>query len=81
MLAPGCSSESNSGRGRGCGRGRGRFRPNEDQGERGANRDKSYIRCYNCQEYGHYAYECPKSKPKEEEANFIKEDNFGPALM
>ena len=43
-----------SSRGRGRGRGEGR-------------KDKSKIQCYNCQEYGHYAWECPK-KEKEEKA-------------
>ncbi|KAD4586537.1 hypothetical protein E3N88_24138 [Mikania micrantha] len=31
--------------------------------------DKSRAKCYRYKEFGHYAYECPKSKPKEEEAN------------
>ncbi|KAG8082638.1 hypothetical protein GUJ93_ZPchr0014g46535 [Zizania palustris] len=46
--------DSSRGRGRGRGRGEGR-------------KDKSKVQCYNCQDYGHFAWECPK-KEKEEEA-------------
>ena len=44
----------NSSRGRGRGRGGGEGR-----------KDKSKVKCYNCQDFGHYAWECPK-KGKEE---------------
>ena len=43
-------------------RGRGRA-----QGSRDGGKDKSKVKCYNCQDYGHYAWECPK-KGKEEKA-------------
>ena len=46
----------NSSRGRGRGRGGGEGR-----------KDKSKVKCYNCQDFGHYAWECPK-KGKEEKA-------------
>ncbi|KAK9047932.1 hypothetical protein SSX86_033106 [Deinandra increscens subsp. villosa] len=70
----------NRGRGQGYGRGRGgRFQTN-DRKEQGMNRDKRHIKCYNCQEYGHYAYECPKQDPKEEMANLTVEDDE-PALL
>lgn len=46
----------NSSRGRGSGRGGGKGR-----------KDKSKVKCYNCQDFGHYAWECPK-KGKEEKA-------------
>ena len=61
------SEEESSSRGRGRHRGRGRGR-NQGQG-RGRNQpaeedkekklfEKSVIQCYNCQKYGHFAYEC-----------------------
>ena len=46
----------NSSRGRGRGRGGGEGR-----------KDKSKVKCYNCKDFGHYAWECPK-KGKEEKA-------------
>ncbi|XP_021986970.1 uncharacterized protein LOC110883554 [Helianthus annuus] len=56
----GWSSQSDRGRGRGRGRG-GRYQ-----------RDKRFIVCYNCQEKGHYASECPKKESKEEVANLAE---------
>ncbi|XP_021995331.1 uncharacterized protein LOC110892478 [Helianthus annuus] len=65
----GWSSQSDSGRGRGRGRGRGgRYQ-----------RDKRFIVCYNCQEKGHYASECPKKESKEEVANLAEE--YDPSLF
>lgn len=43
-------------------RGRGRA-----QGSRDGPKDKSKVKCYNCQDYGHFAWECPK-KEKEQKA-------------
>jgi hypothetical protein len=42
------------------GRGRGR-------GRAGGRRDKSEIQCYSCDEFGHFAWECPEKKKKMEE--------------
>ncbi|XP_022003590.1 uncharacterized protein LOC110901043 [Helianthus annuus] len=60
----GCGDQ-NHGRGRRGssfrgGRGRGR---NIDRGKR----DKSELKCYECSEFGHFAYECSKRKDKEKE--------------
>ncbi|XP_076911477.1 uncharacterized protein LOC143569462 [Bidens hawaiensis] len=69
------------GRGRGVGQGRGsRFQPSENQKEKGMGRGKAHIRCYNCLEYGHFAYECPGPKPKEEATNLVCED-LNPTLF
>ena len=80
------------GRGQGRGRGRG-WKPNDDgnnhpqRGEnstRGRGRgnsksryDKSHIKCYNCEKFGHYASECraPKNNRVEEKANYVEEKN------
>ncbi|XP_061361033.1 uncharacterized protein LOC133304961 [Gastrolobium bilobum] len=76
-------------RGRGRGRGRGSIGFNnnyahEDRGEsstRGRGRggfqprcDKSQIKCYNCQRFGHYASECrAPTRRIEEKANYVEE--------
>ncbi|CAA6654616.1 unnamed protein product [Spirodela intermedia] len=80
-------SESSRGRGRGRngrGRGRRRGRGPPKQGGYEADfkppRDKSKVRCYNCQGMGHYSNECrnpKKERPKSEgvdQANVIKEE-------
>ena len=36
--------------------------------ERGRRRDKSTVRCYNCNIYGHYTRECPKARKDKEVA-------------
>ena len=65
------SEEESSSRGRGCHRGRGRGR-NRGRGQ-GRNQpveedrekkpfDKLVIHFYNCQKYGHFAYECRSTK-------------------
>ncbi|XP_076928725.1 uncharacterized protein LOC143592779 [Bidens hawaiensis] len=71
------------GRGRGSvGRGRGgRFQPNEDRKEQSTSQDKKHIKCYNCQEYDHYAWECLKNEPKEEALNLAQDDDDLSALL
>ena len=67
----GSSNRDDFGRGRGRGRGSGKSR---DGNERV--RDKSHVKCYKCEEYGHYSNECPKWE--KQEANLLKEE---PALL
>ena len=57
------------GRGHGYGGGRGNGeRTNEDRKPR--NFDKSRVKCFNCNEYGHFAKECPKPN-RRERANLV----------
>ena len=47
-------------------------------------RDKSRVRCYNCQIYGHFAAECRrpnKVKEQKQEANMAQVDDDEPALL
>ncbi|GAU43570.1 hypothetical protein TSUD_368940 [Trifolium subterraneum] len=75
------------GRGRGYGGGRG-WRPNDDNNQRGEissrgrgrgspkpRYDKSRVKCYNCEKFGHYASECraPSNRKVEEKVNYVEE--------
>ena len=62
------------GRGRGRGRGRGQGR-NQSREEEKDNKpfDKSVIQCYNCQRYGHFAYECRNPKKPREDRAYVAE--------
>ncbi|KAI3684116.1 hypothetical protein L6452_33335 [Arctium lappa] len=87
-------SVASSSRGRGRGRGRGGLNSirggrrgggsyQSQDGGRGSSstRDKNKIQCYNCQEFGHYAFECRNPrKERNQEANLIQEDDE-PALL
>ena len=60
------------GRGRGQGRGRGRNQSGEEDKEK-KSFDKSVIQCYNCQRYGHFAYECRNAKKSREDRAYVAE--------
>ena len=55
-------------RGYGSSRGRGR-------GRGGGRKDKSEVQCYNCDDFGHFAWECPEKKNKAFLANARCEDD------
>ena len=74
--------QTSRGRDRGRGRGRGRdqgirkSQPTDEQKQEGSRKpfDKSKVRCYNCQEFNHFANEYKNEKKprvREETANLI----------
>jgi gag-polypeptide of LTR copia-type len=68
------------GRGREYGRGRGNYeRTNEDQKPR--NFDKSKVKCFNSNEYGHFAKECPKPNRRERANLATTQTEDEPALL
>ena len=76
------ASSSNQGRGRG----RGRNFSKEGRGRgRGTSREQSKkeMRCYECGEFGHFAYECTKwkDKDKKQEAHLIYQSDEEPTLL
>nr|GEY63172.1 hypothetical protein [Tanacetum cinerariifolium] len=90
------NTRSNVSNNRGRGRGRGRGNYSNRGGRRGggsyqnrdggrgstSNYDKSKVQCYNCQDLGHYAYEC--KNPRKEgnhEANLTQKDDERALLL
>ncbi|XP_078445049.1 uncharacterized protein LOC144714229 [Wolffia australiana] len=67
----------NHGRGRGRGRSRGRASAHEEYRE-SKPFDKSGIQCYNCQRYGHFAYECRSRKKERGDRAFVAETTAAP---
>ncbi|XP_031505065.1 uncharacterized protein LOC116267472 [Nymphaea colorata] len=78
----GVRSRGGRGHGRGCWRGIHCDFPLKDRagGSGGGGRDKSHIRCFNCDELGHYVNRC-KALKKKEEAHLTQVDDTGPALL
>ncbi|KAE8676644.1 hypothetical protein F3Y22_tig00111582pilonHSYRG00249 [Hibiscus syriacus] len=65
------NSNNNYDKGESSTRGRGIINPN-------SRHDKSQVRCYNCQKFGHYALECRAPNNKiEEKANYVEEKTDG----
>ena len=68
------------GRGRGRDQGRGKSKSIEDQNQEETRKpfDKTKVRCYNCQEFGHFADECKNEKKprvREETVNLTTEES------
>ena len=68
------------GRGRGGDQGRGKTQSSDEQKQEGPRKpfDKLKVRCYNCQEFGHFADECKikkKSRVCEESVNLMIEES------
>ncbi|XP_047309535.1 uncharacterized protein LOC124912946 [Impatiens glandulifera] len=68
------------GRGQGRGRGLGRGDSSSRQEDTKPRKNKSTVKCYACQKYGHYASECRNKKP-DEEANLTNLHDDEPTLM
>lgn len=71
----GNSKREDYGRGRGGGRGSGRGR-----GDGRVQRDKSHVKCYKCNEFGHYISECPRWE-KNDELNLNRCEEEEPTLL
>ena len=63
-------------RGQGCGRGRNQS-GEEDKEKKSF--DKSIIQCYNCQRFGHFAYECRNAKKLREDQAYVAETTLAAA--
>lgn len=73
------------GRGRGSTRGRGgrgsHSSPRDNNNSHWRGRDKSHIKCFNCEKHGHYASECPNPKQNEEKVNLTQTQEEEAALL
>nr|GEW67083.1 zinc finger, CCHC-type [Tanacetum cinerariifolium] len=73
----GCENARQKDLGRDQGRGRGSGR---SQGDGRAQRDKSNVKCFKCNELGHFSNECPKWENKRNEANLIQYEDDEPIV-
>ncbi|XP_076903532.1 uncharacterized protein LOC143558609 [Bidens hawaiensis] len=88
------SYESNRGRGRGGLRGRGRGKelgngrgsnnPAQNRTDEGSSskpkKDRSQVKRFRCDEYGHFASACPERRRAKREANLVKTEELDPNL-
>ncbi|KAD0228461.1 hypothetical protein E3N88_42311 [Mikania micrantha] len=73
------ASEQKYGESSGRGRGRGRSYSRGERGRRrgmGRGGGKNRFRCFDCEAFGHFGYECTKWKDEEKEANLIESDEL-----
>ncbi|XP_021985982.1 ATP-dependent RNA helicase glh-1-like [Helianthus annuus] len=68
-----------SGRGRG-GRNGGKFYHEGNSSYR-KSRDKSHVKCFECNQYGHYASECKTEKKQDPEVHLTRETEDEPTLL
>ncbi|KAD4177952.1 hypothetical protein E3N88_26543 [Mikania micrantha] len=64
--------------GRGGGRGRGKFYPDNSNRKP---RDKSQVKCYECNQLGHYASECPSKTKQDQEVHLTRDNEDEAALL
>ncbi|KAJ0558736.1 putative RNA-directed DNA polymerase [Helianthus annuus] len=71
--------------GRGSGRGRGGRNGGKNYHEGNSSyrkpRDKSHVKCFECNQYGHYASECKNEKKQDPEVHLTRETEDEPTLL
>jgi hypothetical protein len=78
---------SNSKRGENNDKGKGKGKPQgHGKGDRSNERkpqnlDMSKVKCYNCNEMGHYAKNCPEPNKREIKANLAKQEDDDPTIL
>ena len=68
-------------KGKGNGKPQGRDKDDQSDERKPRNLDMSKIKCYNCNEMGHFAKQCPEPTKREMRANWAKYEDDEPALL